>query len=139
MNPIDDNSPDPEDIQTVAHPEPELGRKFYWRGKELAAFSYNYRCALFRLTPGVSLTNFEHDFLFLYLLLQTPKKVDSLRSEDEISTFRLEVGKWVQKNKLDEKYDEIRALVKSIMDPVAEAESLVPALPPGEKAAPGNV
>lgn len=139
MNPIDDNSPDPEDTLTAtAQAEPELGRKFYWRGKELAAFSYNCRSALFRLFPGVGVSNYEYDYMLVFLLLQPPKTVGALRTEEQLSAFRQKVDVWVDSNKLEGAYDEIHALAQSILQPVEDAESLEPALPPGEHAAPGN-
>jgi hypothetical protein len=143
MTTLDDQQ-DPEETaaQFQQPTEPELGRKHYWRGKELAAYSYNYRAAMNRLlSGGATISQYEYDFLLVFLLLQKPATVDQVRSSDQITAFRLKVGEWVEKDQLEQEWDAITRLVASIEKPVAKADELEPSLPPGTAAssAPGNV
>jgi hypothetical protein len=114
-------SHDPEDDQ----PEVELGRKFYFRDKELAAYSFNHRAALFRMGD---LTDYEFCTYLIRMLLIPIREVDCIRTPEQLSDFRINAGKWADDNNVSkgDGLTELQSLVDSILGQLAKAEELLP-------------
>lgn len=129
------HDPDDEPIET------QHERTFNFRGKPLAPYSYLYRAAFYRIGEGHRMPAFE-EFTYLVFMLanKTPREMDALRSADSIATFREEAASWADRERVTEGkgWDELETLARSILQPVAEAESLMPA-PTNKPSPPGNV
>jgi hypothetical protein len=110
---------DPEDDQK----EPELGRKFQFRGKELAYYSYNHRAAMFRLG---TMTDYEFCVYLVRILTMDETTLDAIRSPEEISKFRIGTGKWADQHKIARGagMEEIQNLADAIIGAVDAAESV---------------
>lgn len=110
---------DPEDDQT----EVQLGRKFTFRGEELAAYSFNHRAALFRM--GL-LTDYEFCVYLIRVLLMKDLEIDAIRTPEEVALFRVATGKWADDMKISrgEGMAEIQKLADEILGAVARAEEV---------------
>jgi hypothetical protein len=110
---------DPEDD----HKEPDLGRKFQFRGKELAAYSFNHRAALLRL--GV-LTDYEFCVYLVRALTMDEIAIDAIRTTEDIAKFRIESGKWADKQKISRGagMEEVQKLADAIIGAVDAAEAV---------------
>lgn len=119
---------DPEN----SSPEPELGRRFYFKGKALPPYSFNHRAALMRLG---SLTDYEFCTYLIRVLLLPIDRVDSIRGDAAVAAFRIETGQWADKENVSrgKGLDELQKVADEIMDDLTKAESLTPAAAPAGK------
>jgi hypothetical protein len=112
-------SHDPEDDQ----PEVELGRRFTFRGDELAPYSFNHRAALLRM--GL-LTDYEFCVYLIRVLLMKDLEVDAIREPEEVAAFRVATGKWADDMKISrgEGMAAIQKLADQIIGAVSAAEAV---------------
>lgn len=107
----------------------EIGRRFYFREKELTPFSWNARVTLYRVMSESTPLIEEYTYLVYLLLSKTPQQMDALRSESSISAFRLEAGEWADKEGIfpgGPGWDELKKTAQEVLDAVKNAEAIEP-------------
>lgn len=129
-------SQDPED----AKPPVQIGRKHSFRGKQLAPFSWGAEATMYRVIGGKPTPFEEYTYTIYLLLAKTPQQMDALRTEEQISAFRIEAGEWADREKLGAAagWKEISELANAIIKERQDAASIVPVPPKPGKTKPGN-
>lgn len=122
-------------------PKPaEPGRIHQFRGKPLAPFSWGAEATMYRLIGGKPTPFEEYTYTIFLLLSKTPAQMDALRTDEQISDFRIEAGEWADREKLrgKEGWAELSALAETIIKERNEAAAIEPVPTPERTNKPGK-
>ena len=118
----------------------EPGRIHQFRGKPLAPFSWGAEATMYRLIGGKPTPFEEYTYTIFLLLTHTPAQMDALRTDEQISAFRLAAGEWADRENLrgPDGWKELSHLAETIIKERNEAAAIVPAPSPERTKKPGK-